>query len=166
MSYLLYWFLAEDVETVPQSELTYQTWGPWSNSWWVVGVGGILHIKQNRHQTFTNNTKYYWIGLSSFRTQTNQSEHEISHKTPNIIEQYSYFPPGNLPVWKNSSSNRVSILGLSVGSPLSNFMMRFLAGRLTLEGTWYSFFFIFMYVSLRHDVSNGGLPTSKVYLLK
>lgn len=93
MSYLLYWFLAEDVETVPQSELTYQTWGPWSNSWWVVGAGGILHIKQNRHQTFTNNTKYYWMGLSSFPSQKNQSEKQMSHKTPNTFEQNSHFRP-------------------------------------------------------------------------
>lgn len=164
MSYLLYWFLAEDVETMPQSELTYQTWGPWSNSWWVVGAGGILHTKQNYHQTFTNNSKYYWMGLSSFPSQKNQSEQQM-YNTKHLWTEFT-FSPSNLPVWKNSSSNRVSILGLSVGSPLSNFMMRFLAGRLTLEGTWYSFFFIFMYVSLRHDVSNGGLPTSKVYLLK
>lgn len=65
VSYLLCWFLAEDVETMPQSELTYQTWGPWSNSWWVVGAGGILHIKQNDHQTFTCNTKYMYNWMDS-----------------------------------------------------------------------------------------------------
>lgn len=144
---------------MPQSELTYQTWGPWSNSWWVVGAGGILHIKQNDHQTFTCNTKHMYHWMDSVVSLHKQIKTTIYHWTD------LRFPPSNLPVWKNSSSNRVSILGLSVGSPLSNFMMRFLAGRLTLDGTWYSFFLIFMYVSLRHDVSKGGLPTSKVYLL-
>jgi len=42
--------------------------------------------------------------------------------------------------------------------------MRLRADVHTREGIVYSFFLIRVYVSLRLDVSNGGLPTSSVYL--
>ena len=56
------------------------------------------------------------------------------------------------------------MFGLSPGSLRSILVIKFLAGTETLEGMWYSFFLIFIYVSLRQDVSKGGFPTNSVYL--
>jgi len=69
------------------------------------------------------------------------------------------------PAVKNSSCNTCSIVGRCVGSACSNLSIsRFAGGDIRDTGMWYSFFFIFVYVSFKHDVSNGGLPTSNVYL--
>jgi len=65
---------------------------------------------------------------------------------------------------KNSSSKSPSIPGRSDGSDFSSFAIRFLAQGLTREGIWYSFFLMRVYVSFKQEVSNGGLPTSNVYL--
>ena len=57
------------------------------------------------------------------------------------------------------------MVGRCAGSGCSNRSISFFAdGDIRDTGMWYSFFLIFVYVSFRHDVSNGGLPTSSVYL--
>lgn len=76
----------------------------------------------------------------------------------------NYFLNSNKPVVKNSSSIIWSMLGRCEGSDLSNFVIRVRAGRVILDGIWYSFFLMREYVSLRQEVSKGGLPTKSVYL--
>lgn len=56
------------------------------------------------------------------------------------------------------------MLGREPGSDFSNLEIRLRAAEEILDGMWYSFFLMRVYVSFKHDVSNGGLPTSNVYL--
>lgn len=90
---------------MPQSELTYQTWGPLSNSWWVVGAGGILHIK---HLHITPNTIKRDSVVSLHKQIKVSTKYHIKHQTPlNTIKIFSpaiYLygkipPPTEFPYW-------------------------------------------------------------------
>ena len=56
--------------------------------------------------------------------------------------------------------------GLSSGRSFKSFCIRLAADRETRDGIAYSLLRILIYVSFKQLVSNGGLPTSNVYLQK
>lgn len=73
---------------------------------------------------------------------------------------------GKKPLVKKPSLKSELSDGLSSGCSLKSFCIRLAADRDTRDGIAYSLFRILMYVSFKQLVSNGGLPTSNVYLNK
>lgn len=71
---------------------------------------------------------------------------------------------GKNPFVKKLSLNSEDSEGLSSGRSLKSFCIRLAADRDTRDGMAYSLLRILMYVSFKQLVSNGGLPTSNVYL--
>lgn len=71
---------------------------------------------------------------------------------------------GKKPFVKKLSLKSELKVGLSSGRSFSSFCIRLAADRETRDGIAYSLFRILMYVSFKQLVSNGGRPTSSVYL--